>query len=158
MSWVWIALALLLALGSFLTAGCGSEDPERAGDSVQQGTRMTDPKLTRGEFIARGNEICEAGRGRKLQALAALGSNPTLAGVERYALRSEAPNIERQVEEIAALKAPPELLAAVAQLVAVSQRSLDQLRARPAQIQVLRELFAPTVAVTLEMGLEACSG
>lgn len=156
----WIALVLLLTSGVLLTAGCGSEDPKPAADSERQGAqeaRTTDTRLAR-EFVERGNEICETGRRRKLQALVALGADPTLAEAERYALRSEAPNIERQVEEIAALKTPPELRAAVVQLVNVSQKSLDKLRARPALIEVLRELFAPTVSVALEMGLEACSG
>jgi hypothetical protein len=68
----------------------------------------------------------------------------------------EVPNIQQQINGIAALRPPAAYQATAKQLIATAQAALDKLKANPALIES-GELFAPTTKLASEIGLKSCA-
>ncbi len=93
-----VLLVAVMATG-LIAAGCGGDDDD-AGDGGDA--------LSKTEYVAQGNAICEAGNAETDAAAEELfqGSEPTEAEISSFATDTLVPNIQGQIDDLRALPAP----------------------------------------------------
>jgi ABC-type sugar transport system substrate-binding protein len=90
--------AALLAVGA-IAAGCGSSDNSDSTASTAA--------ISKTAYVTQANQICKQGNAEVDQAGKKLGNNVTEAQVEDFVASTVVPNIQRQVNDVKALGAPP---------------------------------------------------
>ena len=145
--------ALLLVAGALafglVAVGCGGGD-----DNNDNGT--TTAAITKAEFIAKGNAICEAGNKETEQAGKELGQNVNEAQLEDFATNTLVPSVQGQIDDVRALGAPAGEEQQVTAFLDAAQAGVDQLKADPAKIKD-NTLFNDVEQQAKALGLTACA-
>lgn len=96
-----IPLVLAVLAVALVAAGCGS--------SKKSSSTSSSSKITKAEFLRKGNAICAAGNKEiNAQGKKIFGKNrkPTKAQLKQFATQVLVPSVEKQVNQIKALGAP----------------------------------------------------
>jgi hypothetical protein len=149
-----LAAAAILAV-VVLVAGCGSSKSTTS-------TAAAKPALTKAQFLAQGNAICNAGNSTLAVAQKALekavgNAAPSAAQVAAYVNGVFVPSIQGQIEKIGALGAPAGEEAAVAHLLGQAQADLNQVKSKPTLLLGARNPFADFARAAHAYGLTACA-
>jgi hypothetical protein len=135
-----LMLTLALAAGS-LAAGCGDDDDEDGGG------------LTKKEYVAHGNAICEEGNAEIESDLEALGpGGPTPEEFSSVVV----PATQNEIGALRALPAPDGDEETLSELLDEAQAALNRIKATPA-IAFGDDPFAVVNAKANEYGLTACA-
>lgn len=140
------ASAVVAALTVAAIAGC-------AGTS--------EATLTREEFIEQGNAICAAGNDEIEAAVPEMGSGGAPSGPEGEAFFETLLAVsQRQIDDLAALKAPPDMQPEVDAVVAQAREIRAEIEAAgmEALFSSEEDPFEPVNAPMRDMGLTACAG
>jgi ABC-type lipoprotein release transport system permease subunit len=139
-----LAFAALLALGA-IAAGCGSSSNDSSSTS----------NLTKAEFIAKADAICQQGNQEINQAAhQAFGNQkPTAAAVQQFAIQTALPNTQSQVDKIKALGAPSGDEDQVNKILATVQADIDKAKAAG---NLQSSTFADGNALAKQYGLKVC--
>jgi hypothetical protein len=154
-----IALAAVIA-GAVL-AGCGGGDDSTTtvgatGTSGEQGAA-----LSKSEFLAQGNAICEKGD----KEIDAAGSKiftqsqaPSQATQEKFVTDTVVPNIQGQIDGLSALSPPSGDEDQVQAILDAAQSALDKVKADPSLItqQAQSDPFAEANRLAQAYGLDKC--
>jgi hypothetical protein len=141
-----LAVAVALALGG-IAAGCGSSNDDSTTSTAA---------ISKADFVAQANQICKQGNAEVEQAGKQLG-NVNEAQLEDFVANTVVPNIQKQVDGVKALGAPPGEEAQLNELISVTQADLDQLKAGPSKIQD-DHLFDDSNQKATALGLTECAG
>jgi hypothetical protein len=135
-----LVAGLLLATG-LIVAGCGDGD---------------DDTLSKSEFIAKADAICEKGN-KEIEAAPspAGGDRPSQQALEQFATDTLIPNIQKQVNDIRALEPPEEDESQVDAILNSAQTSIDELKADPSKITD-EDSFAEANKLARDYGLKVC--
>ncbi len=139
--------ALVLGLG---VAGCGSS-------SSKSSSTVTTASITKTEFLAKGNAICEASNRRTAAAGAALGSNPTRAQIVRVVDTKFVPSIQTAIDEIRALGAPSGDQAKVSGMMNLAQADLNKVKRDPLLLVGSGSVFHDFASEAHAYGLTRCA-
>ena len=139
-----IAVAATLAVG-LMAAGCGS-----AGKTTSTTTALSKP-----EFLAQGNAICEQGNQTLTAAEKALGKQPDEARFKAYVADTFAPAVQKQIDGIRALAAPSGDQANITNMLNVAQTELNQVKGNPAVLN--EKTFVSFAKLAHPYGLTACA-
>jgi hypothetical protein len=142
--------AVVLVTGLALVAsGCGNEK-----------------RLTRAEFLKRGNAICKSGNAKTEAATKKEFPNqnerPDPQKFKAFANETLFPNVRQQINGIDDLKPPKDLEARVDQLVSDARAALDKLKEEvnkdpSAALDNENDPFAPVNKKATEIGLTTCA-
>jgi hypothetical protein len=114
-----LATGAVLLIGA---AGCGGGDDDKS--------------LSRAEYLKQGNAICKKGNaeidaaGRKV----ANGGRPTPAQIKAFATGTLIPNVEAQIKDLRALKAPKEDADKFSALYDEADAALERIKGNPALV------------------------
>jgi hypothetical protein len=153
-----IAVLVTICAAGVLASGCGSSKSSSTPSST---TTAAKPALTKAQFVAQANAICEEGT-RKLAAAQkelekAIGTGaPSEAQITAYATGVFVPSIQSQIERIKALGAPAGEEATLTHMLDVAQADLNLVRARP-PLLVSGHPFASFAKLAHPYGLTACA-
>jgi hypothetical protein len=142
-----VTLAAAAAAGA-LIAGCGS--------SGSSSSTATTAAISKADFVAQANAICEKGNKAQSAAETKLGKNATKAQAEALVTQTFVPNIQGQIDAIKALGAPAGDEATVAKMISLAEADLNKLKADPSQISN-ENLFTNFANVAHPYGLTACA-
>jgi hypothetical protein len=136
----------VLAAGAFAT-GCGSSDDN--GDST------TTASLTKAEWIAKADAVCQQGNQQINQAAHQQFANqkPTAADVQQFATGTALPNTQSQVDQIKALGAPSGDEDQVNKILDTVQADIDKAKAAG---DLEDSTFADGNALARQYGLKVC--
>jgi hypothetical protein len=148
-------VAVVCGVG-LLAAGCGSSK----SSSGTAGT-ASKPALTKAQFLAQGNAICEEGSRKLAVAQKELektvgSAAPTEAQVTAYATSAFVPSIQGQIEKIRALGGPAGEEATVGHMLDVAQSALNEVKTKPALL-LSGHPFAGFAKLAHPYGLTACA-
>ncbi|MDP9228733.1 MAG: hypothetical protein M3M99_06705 [Actinomycetota bacterium] len=144
-------LALALAIG-LIAAGCGDDDDD--GDSGDA--------LTKQEYIAQGNAICEQGD-QEIEAAfeqaAPANTQPTPEQIESVVTETLIPSVQGQIDDLKALPAPEGDEDTLNAIYDDAQTALDGIEADPASVasEDSPDPFADVNQRIGEYGLTACA-
>jgi hypothetical protein len=141
-----IAIAATLAVG-LIAAGCGS-----AGTTTSTATTAA---LSKPEFLAQGNAICEQGNQTLGAAEKALGKQPSEARFKAYVADTFAPTVQKQIDGIRALAAPSNDQANITNMLNLAQTELNQVKGNPAMLT--EKTFVNFAKQAHPYGLTACA-
>jgi hypothetical protein len=144
-----ILLAGLLATG-LIAAGCGGDDDDDDGGDGGEA-------LTKEEFLAEGNAICEAGNAELEQASSELQSGPGSPQFDAFISDTFIPNVQGQIDEIRALEPPEEDADTVNGILDDAEGVLDEIEADPATFGQGGDPFAEVNTQLNDYGLTACA-
>jgi NhaP-type Na+/H+ and K+/H+ antiporter len=138
-----LAATALLAVG-VLAAGCGGSDDD-----------STTSSLTKSEWIAKADAICQAGNQRDEQAAEQLFGNgkPTAAELQQFVTETAIPDTQRQIDELRALGAPSGDEDQVNKILDTVQADIDQAKAAG---DINDQTFADANALAKQYGLQVC--
>jgi hypothetical protein len=139
---LWL-LALVLAMG-LLAAGCGGDDDD--GDSDSEA-------LTKEEYLAQGNEICEAGDAELNQAQVDF-NDP--AALEGFVNDTFVPNVQGQIDDLRE-GIPEDDADEVNQILDEAELALQDVKEDPTLITGDGGPFADISAQLHEYGLTSCA-
>jgi hypothetical protein len=142
-------LTTTLAVG-IVIAGCGG------GNDTSSPTTATASTISKADFVAQANAICDKGNQVTDSAGAQLGENPSQAQLTELISKTFVPSIQGQIDAIKALGAPVGDEATVAKMLSLAQDNLDQLESDPSQIENPK-LFANFAKVAHPYGLTSCA-
>ncbi len=154
-----LKLGLVTAIVSVALAGCGSSSKSSSSSSSSgsSSSSATTPSITKAEFLAKGNAICQAGNGaRKIQGNA-LGNNPTRAQVVNYVEKDFIPGIQSTIDQLRGLGAPAGDQARVTSMLNLVQSDLNKLKAKPTLLLAGPGLFHNFAAQAHAYGLKKCA-
>lgn len=148
-----MVLAAMLAV-ALLAAGCGSSKSSTT-------TPAAKPALTKAQFVAQGNAICEEGNLKLGEAEKTLEKTigkaaPTAAQITAFANGFFIPSIQGQIEKLRALGGPAGEEAAVSHLLDMAQADLDQVKSKPTLL-VSGRPFASFARAAHAYGLTSCA-
>jgi hypothetical protein len=163
-------LALALAAG-LIAAGCGDDDDDTAttastttvstGATGATGAATGEP-LTKDEFIAQADAVCKAGD-KKIDAAAketfSGGGQPSQADQEAFVTDDVIPNVQDEVDGIAALTPPEGDEDEVSAIVDSAQDAIDQIESDPSALTEgasADDPFAEANQLAKEYGLKVC--
>ena len=141
--------ATVIAAGgcvALLAAGCGSSG---------------DKGLSKAEFLKQGNAVCAKGNAEINAAGKKLGSaRPSRAVLVKFATDTIIPNVEQQINGVAALKPPKADKSTVDALVASARQALAKIKANPALAITSgsQDPFAASNKQANAYGLTKCGG
>ena len=115
-----IAVAAMLVLG-LVTVGCGSSSKS-----------STAAALSKPQFLAQGNAICEHGNQNLAGPDKALGNQPSKAQITAFVTSTFAPNIQTQIDGLRALAAPSSDRVTVLNILDTAQTDLNKIKSNPA--------------------------
>ena len=141
-----LAATLTLVL---VAAGCGSK------------STSTTPKLTKAEFLAKGNAICKKGNEQiNLAANKAFPKSkgkPSQAQLIKFATSRIIPSVQSQINGVKALGAPKGDEAKVSAIITTAQAALDRGKQDPALLlSSKRDPFAKSNKLAKAYGLTVC--
>jgi hypothetical protein len=137
-----LAATLVLAL---VSAGCGSSSKS-----------STTAALSRPQFLAQGNAICERGNQSFAAADKALGNQPSRAQITTFVTSTFAPDIQSQIDDLRALAAPSADKTTVSNMLDVAQTDLNKIKSNPALLAG-GSGFAEFAHLAHPYGLTACA-
>ena len=139
------AVAVLLTLAAGALAGCGKDEK----------------RLTEAEFIARGNQICQASTDRITAAAEAAfpegSGTPSDDAVVAFAKDQALPELVNKFKQLSAVKAPEDLKDRFEIGVAKGLSILEQIRKEPSRLATDSNLFAEANLEFGEVGLTVCA-
>ncbi len=141
-----IAVAATLAVG-LVAAGCGS--------ASKTTSTATTAALSKPEFLAQGNAICEQGNQTLAAAEKTLGKQPSEAQFKAYVAGTFAPTVQKQIDGIRALAAPASDQTSIANMLNVAQTDLNQVKSNPATLN--EKTFTDFAKLAHPYGLTACA-
>jgi hypothetical protein len=152
-----ILLAGLLATG-LIAAGCGGDDDDDDGGDGGEA-------LTKEEFLAQGNAICEEGNAELNAAADEVfqgGQRPSPEELETFVNDSFVPNIQGQIDDIRALGPPEEDEDTINGILDDAEDALAEVEEDPqgtlgAEAGQTTDPFAEVNAQLADYGLTACS-
>jgi hypothetical protein len=155
-------LALTLAAG-LIAAGCGDDDDDTTAATTTSTTTTagaTGEPLSKDEFIAQADAACKAGD-KKIDAAADevfSNGNPSQADQEAFVTDDVIPNIQEEVDGIAALTPPEGDEEEVAAIVDAAQSAIDEITADPSLLteQGAGDPFTEANQLAKDYGLEVC--
>jgi hypothetical protein len=138
-----LAAAALLAVG-VLAAGCGGGDDD-----------STTSSLTKSEWIAKADAICQQGNQEIEQAAQQQFGNqrPSAAELQQFATGTALPNTQTQVDKIRALGAPSGDEDQVNEILDTVQADIDKAKAAG---DIENSTFADGNALAKQYGLKVC--
>jgi hypothetical protein len=146
-----ISLVAVLA-GLIVFAGCGGDD-----DS------SSDPALSKSEFLAQGNAICEQGD-KEIDAEARqffTSQQPSPAEEEKFLTDTVIPNVQNQIDELDALSPPAGDEDQVQAIIDSAQSALDEAKSDPSALTGQSgqgDPFAEANRLANAYGLVECGG
>jgi hypothetical protein len=144
--------AALLALVALLVAGCGSSS------SSSSSTAAAKPPLTKAQFLAQGNAICEQGNKNLEGPEKALGTTPTDAQFKAFITGPFKSEVQRQIDAIRALSAPTADQATVKHVFDLAQTELDRVTSDPKAVESATvSPFKPFSTAAHAYGLTVCA-
>ena len=143
------AVAASLAI-VFAATGCGSSKKSSTGSSAA-------PAITKAEFLAKGNAICQQGNVARTKAGNALGNNPSRKQILDYVTKSFIPGIQSTIDQLRALGAPAGDQAKVTGMLNLAQADLDKLKAKPILLANGPGLFHNFAVRAHAYGLTQCA-
>ena len=164
-------LALALAAG-LIAAGCGDDDDETTTAATTTpttttagatgATGATGEPLSKDEFITEADAICEAGDQEidaEAQDFFPEGGSPGAAEEEAFVSEVVVPNIQEQLDGIAALTPPEGDEDEVQAILAAAQQAVDELEEDPSALSGGGgggDPFAEANRLAQDYGLKAC--
>jgi hypothetical protein len=159
-----VAVAMVLALGA---AGCGGGSSDGSGGGSGEGSSgevTENSSLTKSEFIDKAAEICQKGETRVFKKLSAyeekLAAEHPKWGPTRIRLeQSKAvtlPELETELDEIAALGAPTGDQAQIEAILDSAQQAVDTAESRGISFEETQPLLALASKLGHQYGLEGC--
>ena len=145
---LWLA-AGLLAVG-LIAAGCGGDDDNGADDGGEA--------LSKEDFVAQANQICEDGNAVFEQAGDELGENPSPEEIESFATDTLVPNVQDQIDDIRDLGIPEGDEDEVNAILDDSEEILGEVEDDPSQITGGGDPFAEVNPRLRDYGLTECAG
>ncbi len=139
---------LFVLVAAVALAGCGS--------SKSSSTKTT-ASITKAEFLAKGNAICQATNAARNKQGRALGNNPSRPQLVRYVKQDFIPSIQSTIDQIRALGAPPGDQAKVTGLLNLAQADLNKVRANPLLIVSGPGVFHNFAVQAHAYGLTQCA-
>src|SRR3954451_3451484 len=103
--------ALAATAGALFVAGCGGGDDSSTSTSVSGATGVSGAALSQDELVSQGNAICKDGN-KALDAASSQafsGGQPSQAEIEQYVSDTMVPNIQGQIDALAALTPPEDI-------------------------------------------------
>lgn len=158
-------LALALATG-LIAAGCGDDDDETTTSPTTTttagatgATGATGEPLSKEEFIAQADAICKAGD-KEIDAAGeeffSEGGSPGQAEEETFITETVIPNVQGQVDGIAALAPPEGDEDEVQAIVDAAQQAIDDVEADPSVLGTQGDPFAEANQLAQDYGLKVC--
>jgi hypothetical protein len=144
------ALVATLVLG-LAAVGCGSSSKSSTTSST-----ATPIPLSKPQFLAKGNAICEQGNRRLASAEKALGSKPTKTQIASFVAATFAPEIQSQIDGLRALGAPSGEQPAISNMLAAAQTDLTRIKRNPSLLAGGAG-FTDFVRLAHPYGLTACA-
>lgn len=141
-----IAVAATLTVG-LIAAGCGS--------TSKTTSTSTTAALSKPEFLAQGNAVCEQGNQTLTAAEKALGKQPSEAKFKAYVADTFAPTVQKQIDGIRALASPSSDQTNIAKMLDVAQTDLNQVKGNPAVLN--EKTFTNFANLAHPYGLTACA-
>ena len=159
-----VPLAAMVA-GLIVLAGCGGGDDTSSTSAGASGTSGEQgASLTKSEFLAQGNAICENGN-QEIQAagkkLFTQSQPPSAAEQEKFATDTLIPSIQEQIDGIKALTPPAGDEDQVNAITDAAQSALDKAKADPALLTDQggqSDPFAEANKLANAYGLDKCAG
>ena len=141
-------LGLVLATG-LIAAGCGDDD-----ESSDTGTDEATASLTKEEYLAKGNKICEDGDAELQQAP---GADPAdAAAFESFVNDTFVPNVQGQIDDLR--EGIPEADAdEVNQILDEAELALQDVKEDPSSIAQQQDPFTDISKKLHEYGLTSCA-
>jgi hypothetical protein len=160
-------LILIVALtAALIAAGCGDDDEDTTTTTATTeeagatgGTGATGPQS---EFAQQADEICAEGdKEIDAEAQEFFGNaqqEPPQAEQERFAEEVVIPNVEQQIEDVAALPPPEGQEEQFDEFVDEARSAIDEVKADPSLVtsQGSDDPFAETNQMAKELGLQVC--
>lgn len=139
-------VVLPLAIGA---AGCGSS----------KSSSSKAPAITKAEFLAKGNALCNQTNRKNQAVVRKLGNSPTRAQIVAYANNTFVPDVQAAISGIRALGAPAGDEATVTSFLDAAQADLNKVKANPLVIgsPAARRLFANFAKPAHAYGLTQCA-
>jgi hydroxymethylpyrimidine pyrophosphatase-like HAD family hydrolase len=145
----------LLLVAAALLAGCGG------GSS----TTETTATLSKSEFLAQGNAVCEEGEKAQQSEVNAYveeenlaNKNPSAAQEAAMVENIIAPNIEGQINDVKALAAPASVEGQVEEAIELAEEALEEVEAEPSiAVTSSADPFAAAGKVLHSIGLTKCA-
>jgi hypothetical protein len=139
-----LALTACFAVG-VIAAGCGSSSDDSSSTS----------NLTKAEFIAKADAICQQGNQTVNQAAHQQFGNerPTAAEVQQFTTGTVIPNIQSQVDQIKALGAPSGDEDQINKLISTVQADVDKAKAEG---NLTNSAFEDSNTLARQYGLKVC--
>ena len=144
-----IAGALTLSLG---TAGCGS-----SGTSSSATTALPATGISKADFVKRANAICVKGNAASKAAAAKLAPNPSEGQIVTFVRSTEVPAVQRQINAIRALGAPPGDSATIAKMLKLAESAVKEVKIQPTVISSGVDVFAAFARIAHPYGLTSCA-
>jgi hypothetical protein len=138
-----LALTAVLALGA-IAAGCGSSSDDSSTSS-----------LTKAEFIAKADAICQQGN-QEVEAAAKQqfgNQQPSADQVKQFVTETAIPNTQSQIDKIKALGAPSGDEDQIGHLLDTVQADIDKAKASG---DIENSTFADGNALAKQYGLKVC--
>jgi hypothetical protein len=146
---VLIAGALTLLLG---VAGCGS-----SGTSTSATSAIPTTGITKVDFVKRANAICVKGNAESKAAAAKLGASPSEGQIVAFVRSTEVPAVQRQIDAMRALGAPPGDSAKIAKMLTLAEHAVKEVRIQPTVISSGVDVFAGFARIAHPYGLTSCA-
>jgi hypothetical protein len=154
-----IPLAAVIA-GAVL-AGCGGDDSSDTTAGATGATGAQGAALSKSEFLAQGNAVCQTGD-KEIDAAASdvfsQGQAPSQAAQEKFVTDTVVPNIQGQIDGLDALSPPSGDEDQVQAIIDAAQSALDKVEADPSLItqQGQSDPFAEANQLADDYGLDKC--
>ena len=148
-----LALAAILVVAP-AAAGCGSSKKSSS-------TTTSTPAISKAAFLKRGNAICRKGNreiGTAARSLFPRNRRPSKAELNRFATKTLIPSVQREINGIRALGAPPGDKARVDAVLSSAQSALNKGKRRPALLTTNGPgPFKRANSLARSYGLKACA-
>jgi Flp pilus assembly protein TadD len=139
--------ALLCAGLALVIAGCGGDDESSSSTS-----------MTKDEFIAQADAICQAGKDALDAAGQQLGQNPTDEQLRQAITDTVIPTLEGEFDDIEALTPPAGDEDEVAAIIAAGRSGIDEAKDNPDRLFAAGQdsPFADANRLAQDYGLKVC--
>jgi hypothetical protein len=151
----------LLAAAAALVVGCGGDDDETA---ASEATGVAG-ELTADQWASQADDVCTQGDRAQDVAIRdffeqegiSQGQQPNSTQLRQLAAEVVIPNIESQIDGVAALPRPEDEADLVEQFIDQANADLDRLKGDPSLIEGSGDPFAETGKLAEQLGLKECA-
>jgi hypothetical protein len=145
-----IPIVALLVI-AVTVAGCGSSSSSMMSAAPSATT------ITKAQFVAKANAICQKGNDATQAAGSKLGKEPREAEQLAFVAEKEVPAVQAQIDALKALGAPAGEEATVANIINTAQADLDKVKSEPALVVHGIDVFANFAKIAHPYGLTSCA-